>query len=311
MRRTAASLLLAFLFMLLARVADAQILSLVGGPTRDIRNEALRAIPFDRLKDETRRRLTSVIQNPTIHRRIPVKSIDCDPDMYLFLIRNPEVVVNMWQLMGITSVDCRRVGAYAYEGTDGAGTTARMDLIYGSKDMHVFLADGQHTGAVFKRNLDGKCVLILRSNYQGPTGPDTRVASQLDYFLQLDNIGADLVARSIQPLVGSVAESNFNESLNFVSQMSRAAAQKGDGVEQIALRLNKVEPRVRDEFVTVSRNVHLRTINQNVSDRNEEAARIVPAALPMSSDAEGDSDAPEVSLPAVPARGKAASRLRR
>ena len=52
---------------------------------------------------ESRRKLMMVCERPTLFRRLPQQSIACDAGLHLFLIRNPEVVVNIWQLMGVAT----------------------------------------------------------------------------------------------------------------------------------------------------------------------------------------------------------------
>src|SRR5688572_22394362 len=50
------------------------------------RTEAARLLPLSELTAETRRKLLGVVERPTIFRRMPSKSFDCDPELYLFLI---------------------------------------------------------------------------------------------------------------------------------------------------------------------------------------------------------------------------------
>jgi hypothetical protein len=60
------------------------------------REDAVRTLPLSDLTGETRRKLMAVVERPSIYRRLPHKSMACDPALYTFLIRNPEVVVNIW-----------------------------------------------------------------------------------------------------------------------------------------------------------------------------------------------------------------------
>ena len=73
-----------------------------GGDASEI---ARSLIPFEQLTPPTQDRLRGVVERPTLHRRLPVQVNGCDPDLYVFFLRHPEVVVNMWQLMGITVID--------------------------------------------------------------------------------------------------------------------------------------------------------------------------------------------------------------
>src|ERR1041385_5788979 len=98
--------------------------------TREARDEAHRAIPWEKLNDETQRKLLSVLEHPSIYRRMPRKVVDCDAELYLFLLRNPEVVVNMWQVMGLSNMTAQRTGEFTWKGNDGAGTLCNVELAY-------------------------------------------------------------------------------------------------------------------------------------------------------------------------------------
>ncbi|MCE9548364.1 MAG: hypothetical protein K8T25_23060, partial [Planctomycetia bacterium] len=71
-----------------------------GTTSRAARMDAVRLIPFDKLDADARAKATAVTKANSLFRRLPVETIDCDPKLYLYLVRNPEVVVSIWQLMG-------------------------------------------------------------------------------------------------------------------------------------------------------------------------------------------------------------------
>ncbi|MDV7402867.1 hypothetical protein RZS08_66200, partial [Arthrospira platensis SPKY1] len=60
------------------------------------RADVLRAIPFNELNEASREKLRPVLEKPSLYRRMPTQAVDCDPDLHLFLIRYPEVIVNIW-----------------------------------------------------------------------------------------------------------------------------------------------------------------------------------------------------------------------
>ena len=74
---------------------------------------------------------SNVISAPSLHRQLPVTVVQSDPDLYVFLVRHPEVVVNMWDILGITKVSINRTADYAFDARDGAGTACQVELVYG------------------------------------------------------------------------------------------------------------------------------------------------------------------------------------
>jgi len=222
--------------------------------SREAREEALRTIPWNKLNDESQRKLRSVVDTPSIYRRMPKKTIDCDSGLYLFLLRNPEVVVNMWQVMGISNMTADRTGPFSWKGNDGAGTQCNVELAYGTNDLHIMYGEGFYEGSLFKRRMSGRCVLLLRSGYA--QDGRSRVATLLDMFLTVDNAGLDLVAKTLSPLVGSTADANFAETAKFLGRVSLTAERSGPKLEQMAAKLTKVEPQVREQFVQISTEIY-------------------------------------------------------
>lgn len=224
------------------------------------RDEAVSALPLADLNAETRRKLMSVCERPTIFRRLPHESVPCDPALYVFLVRNPEVVVNIWEVMEVAAITADRQGPYTWKGNDGAGTTCDVELVYGTNNTHILYSDGFYEGSLLKSKVNGRCVLVLRSGFA--TGQDGRpyVANRLDLFLQIDNLAADAVARTLSPWVGKVADANFHESCVFASKLSSTAEQNSVGVQRLADKLTKVDPPIRQEFSQLASAVHERAL---------------------------------------------------
>jgi hypothetical protein len=212
------------------------------------KREAIAAIPFDQLGEEAYAKLWGVVSRPSLYRRMPPTVIPADPDLYVFLVRHPEVIVNMWDLMGITKVTISRNADYVFDASDGAGTDSRVELIYGDPNLHVLYAEGSYKGALFKKSIRGRCVLVLRSDYAKAQDNNTYVTSRLDVFLQIDNVGAELIAKALHPLVGSTADQNFVESVKFVGQVTKAAETRPQRLQQLTQRLTKISPPVRQQF---------------------------------------------------------------
>ena len=222
------------------------------------RAAAEEAIPFDKLKPETRAKLLSVVDRPTLYRRLPIQSIDCDHELHVFLVRYCEVVVNIWQLMGITSIQARRTAEFTVEGSDGAGTTSRIDLVYGTPELHLFFCEGTYEGPLFKRLLKGRSVLLLRSGYAFDRAKRPIVTNQLDVFLAVDNAGAELLTKTLHSTVGKTIDSNFIETTKFLTRVSDAAERNGPGMQNLAAKLKNCNEEVRASFADISSGVGAR-----------------------------------------------------
>jgi hypothetical protein len=220
--------------------------------SRATRDEAAQSIPFDRIPAETRARVAAVVNNPSIFRRLPVASIDCDPDLYLLLIRNPEIVIDIWQLMGITNMSLTRAGPDRFRAADGQGTVGTLEFAYRSADTHIIYSTGTYDGSLSPAKIRGESVVVLKTEYQREGGGRIRIVSRLDVFLHLDNVGIEWIAKTLQPLLGKTADHNFAETASFVASLSHTAEVNPAGVARLSNRLTHVDPPTRQRLAELS-----------------------------------------------------------
>jgi hypothetical protein len=270
--------LLAVLFVVFfaARVAAQPGWALFDQATRE---EAVQAIPLTEVTEQARTKLQSVVSRPSFFRRLPAQMIDCDPDLFVFLVRYPEVVVNMWQLMGVTKVQVKRTGPYTFDASDGAGTVSSVELIYGRPDLHVYYGRGLYEGPLLRRQIHGDCVIALRSAYNRQ---DDRVlvSSYMDIFVRFEDAGAELLARTLYPMVGRAVDNNFAESTKFVGQVSQAAELNGPGVQNLAGKLTNVEGAVRQSFAQHADVVYQRAVLRAHARSSSHPEDFTPGAVP-------------------------------
>lgn len=215
------------------------------------RREVVKNLPLNRLTKNAKQRILSITKSPTLYRRLPTQDIECDKDMFLFLARNPEVLVGMWELMGITQVKIKRTGPYHLEANDGSGTTCKVDLIYGDQNVHIYSAEGGYEGRMTPKPIRGKGVFVLRSSYRRGQSGKTIVNGTLDCFVQFDSFGTDLVARTLGGIIGKSADSNYVETARFVQQISQASVKNPPAMLDIANRLPQVSAATRKKFAEV------------------------------------------------------------
>lgn len=231
-----------------------------GSSSKRLRNQTVQSIPFHQINQQTKDKISEILKKPSIYRRLPVTAINADPDYFRFLVRYPEVIVNIWQLMGVTRMSTERTGPYTVSCNDGAGTTSSLELVYGTDNLHIFYGIGTYEGPILKRKLTGQCVLVLRSENKAGSNGKPVATSQLDVFLKVENATANLIAKTIQPLVGTTADHNFVESLKFVQRLNETTEKNGPGVQQMGQKF-RIEPNVRQQFNEVVDLVFQRAIN--------------------------------------------------
>ena len=232
----------------------------MGTSNAKTRHEASSAVPYRLLRSEQARRVHEIVSHPSIYRRLPVKTIDCDHEMFTFLVRNPEVVVGIWQNMGVTKLSITRRGAHSFEASDGMGTTSQFQLLYGAPRLHIYHGTGFYEGPLLKKKLRGECVLLVRTAYRRTPQGRMSITNVLDVFVHVENAAVDLAAKTLYPLFIHAADENLVTTVNFLSQLSYTAEMNPQKVTQLAGRLRQVTPEVRQDFSTVAQTVSQRRI---------------------------------------------------
>lgn len=217
--------------------------------SRAAREEALRAMPFNQLTHGARAKANGVLQKLSLYRRLPTKTIDCDPDLYAFLVRHPEVVVNIWRVMGITQMQLDRVDATRYKVADGQGTTGQMEYLYASGGLSLIYSEGTYDGPLYPRTVRGKCLILLRTSHRREANGRYTVVGRLDTFLAVDNLGVEVLAKTFQPLVGKAADHNFTETADFVATISRTAETNEGGLLRLGRKLTGIDAETRERFL--------------------------------------------------------------
>jgi hypothetical protein len=224
--------------------------------SRVARDEAVRAIPWRQIPAEQRRAAQYVVQDASIYRRLPTRVIDCDPDMFNFLLQHPEVVIDVWRVMGISQVTLQRLADGSYRCSDGAGTTGMVRFLFSqwgqdAQNLAVVLADGTYEGKPFVTPLKARSIILLRSGAVRETNGRLYVTVRVDSFVRIEKMGVELVAKTVQPWISKTADRNFIETLTFVSNFSRTAEKNPQGMQRLATRLASIDEPTRKELVAI------------------------------------------------------------
>ncbi len=229
-----------------------------GSSTKASKKAATKAIPYDKLNQKTSQKISNIVKNASIYRRLPVATIQADPDLFVYLVRYPEVIVNIWQIMGATKMNATRTAPYVLSTNDGVGTTGTVDLVYGSTKKHLFYCEGQYQGPLLLRPVKARCVILMQTEFFVGRDGKSRAQNRLDIFLKIDNMAANAVAKTVHPLIGSTADHNFLETLKFVENLNATTVENGPGVQRLAQRLTKISPAVQQQFQQVAGLVYVK-----------------------------------------------------
>ncbi|NLE39092.1 MAG: hypothetical protein GX621_13805 [Pirellulaceae bacterium] len=234
----------------------------VADTSDDARHGAIQSIPFERLKPEARQKVANVLSSPTLFRRMPVHVTACDPDLYLFLVRHPDVLVGIWEELGVSDFRMAQTEPGIFRLADGTTATVTAELVYRDHETHIAYCEGEYRGPLLRKPVRGRSILILKTGYVRESDGQHYITSRLDTFTHIENATIDFLTRTFQPLVGKVADHNFLQTTAFVGSLSRTTETNHQGVQRLAARLHRVDPKVRREFATLAGEIGQKTTRE-------------------------------------------------
>ena len=91
----------------------------------------------------------------------------------------------------------------------------------GAHNTALVLADGSYEGPPFLSPVKARSVMLLQSGAVQETNGRRYVTVRVDTFVKVEQVGLDVLAKTIQPWIARTADQNFIETLSFVSNFSR------------------------------------------------------------------------------------------
>jgi len=245
-----------------------------GTSSAAVRKTAIQSIPFEKLDADSREKVNSVLSNVSIYRRLPIRMVSCDPDLYLFLVRHPDTVVNIWELLGVSQLQLRQVEIDTFHITETEGTLATLEYLYHSSELQILYGKWTYTGPLLARKVTGSCLAILKTGYSKDSDGKYYITSRLDGFISIDSGGAEILARTLQPLVVKNADNNFIQTVAFLGSMSKTAEVNLAGMQRLAARLSHVQPETRQQFSDVAASVAHRAAVIRAAKKDEQPQRL-------------------------------------
>lgn len=227
-----------------------------GTSSREARESARQGLALERLPAADRQEAERVLRRPTLFRRLPTESFTCDRDLLEFALSKPEVIVDLWRVLGISRLALDPTGPGQWKMSDGWGTEGSLRVLRHDRTPQggslVLLGRGGYNGPLAPQPLTGTCVLLVRyRETDRQADGKVRHAMQVDAFLDADGLGLEIVTRSLQGLVCRSSASNLHEICLFMAEFSATADENPAGVARLATRLSQVDAADRAALVAL------------------------------------------------------------
>jgi len=229
-----------------------------GSSSREARRQAIDSLPLGRMTGPARRTVEQALRETTLYRRLPPQTFACDEALLEFALAHPEAIVDVWRVLGISRLSLDLAGPQQWRLSDGYGTVGSLRLVHrerrGSGGLLVFHGRGGYSGTLAPKPLTGGCLILVQHHPEQPTAAGgERQTVRIDAFLDVDGMGLELVARTLQPLIVRSAAMNLAEVCLFMESLSAAAARNPAGVVRLTERLTGIDPVHRMVFANIAR----------------------------------------------------------
>lgn len=227
-----------------------------GTSSREARESARRALAVERLPAADRQEAERVLRRPTLFRRLPTETFTCDRDLLEFALAKPDVIVDLWRVLGISRLALDPTGPGQWKMSDGWGTEGTLRVLRHDRTPQggtlVLLGRGGYNGPLAPQPLTGTCLVLVRYRETAREADGSaRHAMQVDAFLDADGLGLEIVTRSLQGLVCRSSASNLHEICLFMAEFSATADENPAGVARLATRLSRVDAADRAALVAL------------------------------------------------------------
>lgn len=206
------------------------------------------ALPIQQMPADLQAPITEVIEQHHFHHRGAPETFPCNPKLYLNLLNDPTLTLALWQDLSPSPAQLQPIGNGQYQGTDGNGTTATWQFAYRSPRLHVFYCTMNYRSPHGAAQLDGRLVLIVRTNYFKEASGQPWIQHDIEAYCKIDSRGWRAVARTVKPIIERLLEDQIQEAGWFVSLMGRLVESYPDWATQVATGTTHLPETAKEEF---------------------------------------------------------------
>ena len=224
---------------------------------------SLKNLPWNELTPAAQAKIKHVASGAPLFRRFPQQTVYADPEIYNFLLQHPDLVIGFWEQWGATQLSLREVKEDSFILKETTGTTAAIEVLYRTNDLCIVYAKGEYRGPLIAKPYQGEVVLIVRTQQMRDSMNEPMIVCDLDACVQINSIGADVLAKLFFTSLAKVADSNFEVTVSFVSQVSKAAAHNTTALKGSAEEVSSIRQEIVEEFCDVVDRTAMRYARRN------------------------------------------------
>jgi len=166
-------------------------------------NDLERSFPLDRMERHALCRLAGVVNDATTSHVNPPVLTPIRKPVYDFLLDHVVLTAALVRTLGIGQYTVKRVGAQGFQGDDGLGSEALVDLLHQNSTQRVYHIQGTYHGKVLLP-ITGEAIVMLTSQTRTGSDGEESIESRMVVYSRLDNPMLATLVKVLQPFLRGV-----------------------------------------------------------------------------------------------------------
>lgn len=252
-----------------------------GVSSRRLRRDCGSELPLDRLTPEGRRLAESVLNDLSLHRRLPVVRCETDPRVVQYFFQYPDVAVAIWRAMDISDMQLSQIGPQRYRSDSGDGSVGTMSVLLSDGRMQLVYCEGQFKSPLLARAIHASALMWVQAEFQRDSQGRDFAKCTAEVFVAFPSNTIETAARVISPVSNRIADRNFHEVAMFVRMMHLGMTRQPGWIEHLASQLPGVAPERSQALLDVSAKVYVDAQRKLAQAEGQQSLTPEALRLPM------------------------------
>lgn len=223
-----------------------------GNSTTAVRKQSIADLGLERLSEEAQQKSQALLKNVGMFRHLPTISFECDPAVYDYFLRNPDVAVATWRAMEISQFQLHERSPNHYHADAGDGSVGDVELYLHTPNDTIIYCDGAFKSPLLPKPIVARSLMRLQTSFVQEQDGRIIGTHSGDVFVEFPSNAVEAAARVVAPVSHSIADRNFKQMTLFVHLMSQAMVKNPGWVEQLGNKLDGISKQRKLEFLEVS-----------------------------------------------------------
>ncbi len=175
------------------------------------------------IEREYRTEARSLIDSPTVVRRLPAKNFSADRKTYEYLLDNLPISSKLSELYGFGSYKVRYLEGGLYHGEDYTGVEGDFRPICSGPGKRVYMGEGSYD-AWYIPKITAEALLVVEYSGTG-TGDSRRMRTRVDIYVRTNKIVGYLME-----LMGEVTDKKLSQLVSSAQRTSQLVARDPRGI---------------------------------------------------------------------------------